>query len=136
MTGFPLPPGQADLFLGSARGAPFQSAHAFPTPFPGTLQLDLGTVDTVRASRQTGDEVPLPEGAKQVDYVVALVNDLASPVRIQVVEKPATPMQWDLIRSSIPCTETTRALTFDLTLPPQSTKTITYRLRLVAHKET
>ena len=134
--GFPLPPGQADLFLGSARGAPFQSAHAFPTPFPGTLQLDLGTVDTVRASRQTGDEVPLPEGAKQVDYVVALVNDLASPVRIQVVEKPATPMQWDLIRSSIPCTETTRALTFDLTLPPQSTKTITYRLRLVAHKET
>ena len=68
-------------------------------------------------TRQTGDEVPLPEGAKQVDYVVALVNDLASPVRIQVVEKPATPMQWDLIRSSIPCTETTRALTFDLTLP-------------------
>ena len=47
-------------------------------------------------------------------------------------EKPATPMQWNLVRSSIPCTESTRALTFDLTVPPRSTQTISDRLRLVA----
>ena len=133
--GFPLPPGQADLFLGAARGAPFQSGHVSHTPFPGTLQLDMGPVDTVRASRQAGEEIPLPEGAKHVDYTLTLVNDLASPVRIQAQEKPATPMQWNLVRSSIPCTETTRALNFDLTVPPRSTQTITYRLRLVARNQ-
>ncbi len=133
--GFPLPPGQADLFLGAARGAPFQSGHVSPTPFPGSLRLDLGPVGTVRARRQAGEEKPLPEGAKQVDYTVTLVNDLASPVRIQALEKPATPMQWSLVRSSIPCTQTTRALQFDLTLPPQSTQTITYRLRLAGRAQ-
>ncbi len=133
--GFPLPPGQADLFLGAARGAPFQSGHASPTPFPGTLQLDMGPADTVRASRQAGEEIPLPEGAKHIDYSLALVNDLSSPVHIHVVEKPSTSMPWNLVRSSIPCKETTGGLTFDLTLSPQSTKTILYRLRLVARAQ-
>ena len=130
--GFPLPPGEADLFLGTARGAPFQSGRVSQTPFPGTVQLDMGPVDTIRARRQIGEEIPLPEGARHVDCTLTLVNDLASPVRIQAQEKPATPMQWNLVRSSIPCTETTRALNFDLTLPPRSAQTIAYRLRLVA----
>jgi hypothetical protein len=130
--GFPLPPGQADLFLGALRGAPFQSGHVLHTPFPGMFQLDMGPVDTVRASRQAGEAEPLPGGAWQSDHALALVNNLASPVRIQVVEKPATPLQWNLVRSSIPCSETTRALHFDLTLPPKSTKTITYRLHMLA----
>ena len=133
--GFPLPPGQADLFLGALRGAPFQSGHVSHTPFPGLLQLDMGAVDTVRASRQTGEEIPLPEGARQTDHTITLVNNLASPVRIQVIEKPVTPLQWNLVRTSVPCTETTGALSFDLTLPPQSSKTITYRLRLVARAQ-
>lgn len=134
--GFPLPPGEAQVFLGAARGAPFQTGRALHTPFPGTFRLDLGPVETVRASRQILEEIPLPEGARQADYSVVLVNDLASPVRIQVIEKPTTPMQWNLIRSSLPCTETTRSLQFELTLPPQSTQTITYRLRLVERKQT
>ena len=133
--GFPLPPGAADLFLGAARGAPFQSAHAAHTPFPGTLRLDLGPVDAVRASRRIDAEQALPEGAQQIDCSVSLYNDLLSPVRIQVLEKPATPRKWSLVRSSLPCTETTRLLQFDLTLPPQSTTTITYRLRLAAGKQ-
>ena len=130
--GFPLPPGDADLFLGPVPGAPFQSGRVTHTPFPGTLELDMGTVDTVRASRMAGDEVPLPEGAWQADYSIQLMNNLASPIRVLVLEKPATPMQWNLVRSSVPCSATSRALNFDLSLPPQSTKTITYRLRLVA----
>jgi hypothetical protein len=133
--GFPLPPGQADFFLGAVRGAPTQSGHLFHTPFPGTVQLDMGTVATVRASRQTGAEIALPEGARQTDHTLTLINDLASPVHIQVVEKPDTPMQWSLVRTSLPCSETTRALHFDLTVPAQSTKTISYRLRLVARTQ-
>jgi len=131
--GFPLPPGQADLFLGAARGAPFQSGRLLHTPFPGTLQINMGTAPTVRASRQAIEEIQLPDGAWQADHAITLVNDLVSPVRIQVTETPATPRQWTLVRSSIPCKETTRALNFDLTLPPQSSKTITFRLRLAAH---
>ena len=134
--GFPLPPGEAHVFLGAARGAPFQTGRALHTPFPGTFRLDLGPVETVRAIRQALEEIPLPDGARQADYSIVLVNYLASPVRIQVIEKPATPMQWSLVRSSQLCTETTRSLQFELTLPPQSTKTITYRLRLAAHKQT
>ncbi len=133
--GFPLPPGQADLFLGAARGAPNQSGRVYHTPFPGMFQLDMGVVNTVLASRLVGTEEALPEGAKQVDYTLTLVNRLASPVRIQAVEKPTTPMRWSLVRSSVPCTKTTQELAFDLTLPPQSSKTITYRLRLVARSQ-
>ena len=130
--GFPLPPGDADLVLGPMRGAPFQSGQVAHTPFPGTLELDMGTVDTVRAARMAGEENPLPEGAWQVDHTILLMNNLASPIRVLVLEKPATPMQWNLVRSSVPCSATSRALNFDLTLPPQSTRTITYRLHLVA----
>ena len=133
--GFPLPPGQADLFLGTLRGAPALSGPVRQTPFPGTLRIDMGPADTVRASRQMVEEISLPEGAGQADHTIALVNDLASPVRIQVVETPSTPMEWHLVRSSIPCTQTTRTLNFDLTLPPQSSKTIAYRLRLVARSQ-
>jgi len=128
--GFPLPPGQADLFLGAMRGAPVQSGHILHTPFPGILKLDMGQVDSVRASRTAGERVPLPEGAWQQDYSVTLINRLDSPVQIQVAEKPDTPLQWDLVRSSVPCEETTRELHFDVTVPPQSTQTITYRLRM------
>lgn len=134
--GFPLPPGEAQVFLGTARGDPFQSGRALHTSFPGTLRFDLGPVETVRASRQAREEKPLADGSRQADCSVVLVNDLASPVHVQVIEKPATPMQWSLVRSSIPCTETTGSLLFELTLPPQSAKTITYRLRLVARKQT
>jgi hypothetical protein len=130
--GFPLPPGQADLFLGALRGSPIQTGHILHTPFPGTLQLDMGAIDTVRASRQAGEEVPLPEGVRQADHSITLVNDLASPVHVEIIEKPSTPMQWSLVRSSIPCRETTRALHFDLTIPAKSTHVITYRLRILA----
>jgi len=133
--GFPLPPGQADLFLGAMRGAPIQSGHILHTPFPGILTLDMGHVNSVRASRKTGEPVPLPEGAWQVDHSVTLVNTLASPVQVRVEEKPITPLQWDLVRSSIPCKETTRELHFNVTLPPQSTQTITYRLRMRMNKK-
>ena len=133
--GFPLPPGQADLFLGSLLGAPTQTGHISHTPFPGTLQLEMGLVSTVRATRETGEPVALPEGAWQVDHTLTLVNDLTSPVHIQVVEKPTTPLQWNLVRASSPCTQTTRALHFDLTLPAQSTQNISYRLRLVARSQ-
>jgi len=128
--GFSLPPGQADLFLGAVRGAPIQTGHVLHTPFPGTLELDMGRVDTVRASREAGEKIPLPEGIWQQDHSVTLINDLTSPVRIRVEEKPITPLQWNLVRSSIPCEETTRALHFELTLPAHSTKTLTYRLRM------
>ncbi len=131
--GFPLPPGQADLFLGTMRGAPVQSGHILHTPFPGILNLDMGPVDSVRAIRAASEPVPLPEGAWQQDYSVTLVNRLASPVHIQVAEKPDTPLQWDLVRSSVPCEETTRELHFDVTVPPQSTQAITYRLRMRMH---
>ncbi len=130
--GFPLPPGQADLFLGTVRDAPSQSGHVLHTPFPGTLQLDMGPVETVRAIRQADDPRPLPEGAWQADHSITLINQLSSPVQVQVIEKPATPLEWNLVRSSLPCQESTRALRFDLTLPPRSTQPITYRLRLVA----
>jgi len=128
--GFPLPPGQADLFLGALRGAPVQSGHVLHTPFPGTLKIDMGRVEGVRASRQADKEILLPEGIWQADHSVTLINDLTSPVYIQVEEKPSTLRQWDLVRSSIPCRQSTRKLHFNLTVPPQSTKTLTYRLRM------
>lgn len=130
--GFPLPPGKADLFLGSQRGAPIQTGRVAHTPYPGDLRLDMGKVDSVRAIRQTGASMPLAEGALQVDYSIILMNHLDSPVHIEVVEKPGIPMQWSLVRSSIPCTETTRSLHFDLTLSPHAEQTITYRLRQFA----
>ena len=84
----------------------------------GLLDLDPGTA--------------LPEGSIQADHTLTLINDLSSPVRIQATERPATPLQWDLVRSSSPCTETTSALLFDLTLQPRTTQVITYRLRMNA----
>ena len=92
----------------------------------------MGPTETVRATRQAAVEVPLPEGAWQADYSITLVNRLESPVQVIAIEKPDTPMEWRLVRSSIPCNATTRELRFELTLPPNSTRTLTYRLRLTA----
>ena len=130
--GFPLPSGKADLFLGTLQGSPLQSGHVFQTPFPGILQLDMGTVQTVRASRQIDDQQSLPDGTWQVDYSITVVNQQKSTVRIQVVEKPSTPLKWNLIRSSIPCQESGGALNFDFDLQPQSTMIVLYRLRLLS----
>ncbi len=127
--GFPLPPGKADLFLGSPRGAPVLSGHAVHTPFPGTLRLDMGKIDGVRAIRREEASDPLPEGGRQSDHSIRLINDLNSPVVVEVVEKPDVPGQWNLIRSSIPCTESSHSLRFSLTLRARSRQTVTYRLR-------
>ena len=133
--GFPLPPGDANIFLGAVRGAPIQAGHVFHTPFPGTLQIDMGSTDNVRATRQTDAEVPLPEGAWQTDHSISLANQLNSEVHVRIVEKPTTPMQWNLVRSSIPCTVSSRELQFELTVPPRSSITVAYRLRLLARAE-
>jgi hypothetical protein len=130
--GFPLPPGDADLFLGAVRGAPVQTGHVYHTPYPGTLQIAMGPAAEVRAIRLPGEEIPLPEGAWQADHSVTLINQLDSPVQVQVVERPTTPMEWTLVRSSVPASVSTRALRFELTLPPNATQTLTYRLRLIA----
>ena len=130
--GFPLPAGKAEIFLGTVQGAPLQSGHVFPTPFPGTLQLDMGPVEAVRASRQTGEQQALPEGAWQAEYSITLVNQQKSVARIQVIEKPPTPMKWNLVKSSLPCQQREGTLNFDLTVQPQSTQTISYRLRLLS----
>lgn len=130
--GFPLPPGEADLFLGAARGTPLQTGHVAHTPHPGTLQVDMGLTDTVRATRQTREEIPLPEGAWQSDHSILLENRLDTPVQVTAIEKPDTPMEWNLVRSSIPSTAAGRELRFETTVPPKSTRTITYRLRLTA----
>ena len=130
--GFSLPPGHAELFLGRAHGAPLQTGHVLHTPHPGLLQIDMGLAETVRATRHAAVELPLPEGAWQADYSIILVNRLDSPVQVVAIEKPETPMEWNLVRSSVPCTATTRELQFDITLPPHSTRTLTYRLRLTA----
>lgn len=130
--GFPLPAGKAEIFLGTIQGSPLQSGHVLPTPFPGTLQLDMGPVDAVHASRQIGNQQALPEGAWQADYSITLVNQQKSVAHIQVIEKPPTPMKWNLVKSSLPCQEREGTLNFDLFVQPQSTQTISYRLRLLS----
>lgn len=130
--GFALPPGHADLFLGASRGAPHQSGWVQHTPFPGILSLDMGMVDSVRAARWQEGEQPLPEGGAQSEHVIQVFNQLDSPVRIQIKERPVTPRPWSLIRSSRPCTQSTGLLLFDLSLEPQSSQAIRYRLRLAS----
>ncbi|NLG35015.1 MAG: hypothetical protein GX548_06650 [Lentisphaerae bacterium] len=130
--GFPLPPGDAHLRIGAGSRGELLTGRVLHTPFPGRLRIDMGETDSVRATRQAGEEVPLPEGVWQSDHTITLVNRLDSPVQIQIIEKPATPKKWNLVRSSVPAVETPGALRFDLTLPAQSTRTVDYRLRLVA----
>jgi hypothetical protein len=129
--GFPLPPGSADLFLGAARGAPFQSGRVAHVPFPGTVQLDLGPVDAVRASARRRGKTPAGRRrGSGMPHRAGQRPGLAGPHPRG--GKTATPRQWSLVRSSVPCTETTGALRFELTLPAQAAKTIVYRLRLAA----
>ena len=128
--GFPLPPGEAHLFFGARRGAASLSGHVLHTPFPGTLVLEMGAVEAVRARRMARDPVALPEGGWQVDHTVTLYNNLATPITVQVVEKPDTPLFWSLIRSSVPANEFMRVLSFDLTLSARSSRTVSYRLHM------
>ena len=46
-------------------------------------------------------------------------------------ERPPAPA-WNLVSSSIPCTATDETLLFSFPLPPHSSKTVTYRIRLPA----
>jgi|LSQX01.1.fsa_nt_gb hypothetical protein len=128
--GFPLPPGEANLFFGARRGAPSLSGRVMHTPYPGTLMLEMGAVEAVRARRLADSPVALPEGGTQREHSVILVNRLTTPVHVRVVEKPDTPMYWRVIRSSEPLQETKETLTFEITLPAHSTRTITYRLHM------
>jgi hypothetical protein len=92
--------------------------------------LEMGAVEAVRARRLADSPVALPEGGTQREHSVILVNRLTTPVHVRVVEKPDTPMYWRVIRSSEPLQETKETLTFEITLPAHSTRTITYRLHM------
>lgn len=133
--GFPLPPGEALIFLGSARGAPRQSGHVSHTPHPGTLRISMGATDEVLASRQLGPEIPLAEGAWQSDHSVTLINRLSSPARVHVVERPSSPMRWNLVRSSFPAQVFSDSILFDVSVPAAAALTVDYRLRLVSQAQ-
>ncbi len=113
----------------SKRGT--SSIRPSPAPCSSTWAPSTPSAPAVRPAKKW----TLPEGIRQADTTVTLVNRLSSPVHVEVIEKPSTPMEWTLVRSSSPCTVTTRALHFDLTIPAKSTHSLTYRLRILARAQ-
>jgi hypothetical protein len=132
--GFPAAARRAHVFLGAARGAPFQTGRARHTPFPGTLQLDLGPVETVRASRQLLKKKPLPEAPARriIPSSSSTIWPHARPHPVVEKAGDADAMEPRPFLAALHGNDP--VLQFELTLPPQSAKTITYRLRLVERK--
>jgi hypothetical protein len=130
--GIPLPPGEADVHLGTSRNVPIQTGHVRHTPYPGTLQMDMGRVPAVRAVRKAAEWLPQADHSRVADFDIVLMNDLDAPARIHVLERLEVSGQWHLVRTSTPATEQQDALLYDVVVPANSSKTIQYRLRLAA----
>jgi hypothetical protein len=128
--GFALPPGKADVFLGTLNGVSAQPGILLPSPYPGDVVVSMGTTPAVRATRKAEEPVPLADGVWQADHSVALDNDLDSTVLVRVLERPLSPMKWNLVRSSLPGEAGPGVLAFDVLVPARSSRMLTYRLRL------
>lgn len=130
--GFPLLPGRLDWTLASRAAHPDVHAVAVPnTPYPGTLHVSLGSIDAIRAARETRPPVDYPDGTRQIDFVILFSNDLDGEADIEATERPPA-ATWNLVSSSIPCTVADDSLRFSFSLPGHTRKTLAYRIRLPA----
>lgn len=127
--GHPLLPGPLDWTMAARSARPaVHTVTLAHTPFPGTLRVPLGPVEGLRAARSALSAEDLPDGTRLADYAIRFTNDLDGEADIEASERPPAPA-WNLVSSSIPCTATDETLLFSFSLPPHSSKTITYRIR-------
>ncbi len=128
--GMPLPPGPAQVFLGSMRSKLLQEAWFAHTPADGEIRIDLGLAEEVRGLRRsTGRTVPVA-GAFEESIALILQNASESDVLAEVDEKPPVTLEWEVLSSTLDCTESARRLKFSTDIRAHGDKLIEYRLKV------
>lgn len=128
--GFPLLPGALEWSIDRAdRRDASRSVRVPYTPFPGTLRVPLDSPSQVRTARLPAQIDAPPNAPSTATCTLRIFNDFNAPVTVELSESPPFPA-WSLLRASHPCTRTDSILHFTLTIPPSSSLSLTYRLRL------
>jgi hypothetical protein len=125
-----LPPGPAQVYLGSQRANIFQEAWFARTPANGEIRIALGSFDSLRGVRQILGRTPILAGTYQESYEVIIENMLPGAVTAEVEELPPVALAWDVTRASHPYEIDGRKLKFQPRLDGRERTRITYTLRM------
>lgn len=128
--GMPLPPGEALIYLGGARGAAYQQARLSHTKRNDELRISLGPARGVTARRLAEARTPGTAGLPEQIITLKLANTLPTAIHAEVVERPPVPLAWDVVRSSNPYERRGQSLFFALQVEARSEAEITYTVRL------
>ena len=125
-----LPAGSAQIFSGGGRSVLLRDAMLVHTPRGGEIRVDLGQVNSVRGRRAFVGKTGSVSGFYEESYDLQVLNETTSPILVEVVEKPPTALEWDIVKTTMPCELKGRRLVFRSQLNASSTTHIGYTIRI------
>lgn len=128
--GFPLPQGDATVYLG-AIGTRLWDQGELPRTVAGAdIRVSLGWAEQVTIRQQKAGRVVSATGHTEESFEISLRNRLPSPVLAEVHAEPDYATAWDVTRSSQPVEREGRHLTWRPTVPAGGETVIRYQCRV------
>jgi hypothetical protein len=128
--GYALPPGGAQIFLGTRRTHLLQEGVLPRTDAGGEIRIDLGREESVLGLRRSIGLYPAMEGFREEGFEVLVRNLRDSEILVEVVEEAPLRLEWHVVRATERYQQVDQYLHFSPRIDPQSEKRIFYRLRL------
>ncbi len=128
--GFPLPAGEAEIFLGGQRTHRLQSAWFAHASAGDEIRIDLGEAGEVTGLRRTLHQQEFGAGSAEMGFEIVLANLGGRDIRVEVSEKPPLVLEWNVLRSNKPCQIEAQRILFRPEVKSLSEEKIEYRLRV------
>lgn len=128
--GVPLPPGHVRVASGAGRLALLAEGRLPHTPSGSPLRIEIGPMPGVVGARRSLGRSRSAAGFAEETIELRLMNQLASDVRVEIVERPPAPLGWDVTRSTLPYRTEFGRLRMEIRVPAQREERATYTVRL------
>lgn len=127
--GLDLPPGSAQIFIGSVRSTLGENAWLERTPAGGELCISLGASGHLRGFRRSLGRVPGAPGQIEETFEIEIRSDLESAARVEIEELPPSRQDWAIVQSSLPYELHNRRIFYRATVPASDSLNIRYVVR-------
>lgn len=128
--GVAIPPGRAEIFMGSARNRYLQEAWQERANVNDEIRIDLGPAADMLGWRQSLARTPAISGYYEETIGLQVLNQRSGAVLVEMREKPPLILEWAVVRTSLPNRGTGRSLKFLVEAEPGRRAKVEYQLRV------
>jgi len=126
--GLALPPGVVQIFAGGQRTHLLQQGWFSHAPAGGTIRVELGPSDEVRALRRTRSVNLRVDGAVESDFQIVILNTRERAVRLELDENPPVGLEWEVLRANRNYELRQQRLFFRTEVEPRAQLEVDYRI--------